>query len=218
MKEGAMSDILAKAAERLNDKVEKLWGFALRANKILNYYPCTRSEVEIAYQLEKEGNLCEKIIKSLEDYIRHANALENWKGDLKKVTNLLSEIRVFASNNKRKGNGLIDGITVSKTQQYLDFHKEFCNNMIEVTKAKNADYAGAADDDPFANFRQVENFNVLTVEQGFFTRMTDKMSRIASFINKGTLEVKDESVTDTLHDLANYCALFAGYLDSKKKK
>jgi hypothetical protein len=46
--------------------------------------------------------------------------------------------------------------------------------------------------------------------------MMDKISRIASFIKKGTLEVKDESVKDTLMDLANYCILFAGYLESKK--
>lgn len=104
-------------------------------------------------------------------------------------------------------------------KQYLDFHKSFCEEMINVTKMKNADYSGAGDD-PFSNFRQIGHLiqtdNV--VEIGFLTRMSDKFSRIGSFISNGTLQVKDESVEDTLHDLANYCALFAGYLKSERLK
>lgn len=89
--------------------------------------------------------------------------------------------------------------------------------MYEITKAKNSDYTGD-NTDPFKNFKQVESFGALTAEQGFFTRMTDKMARIASFIKQGTLQVKDESVEDTLLDLANYCLLMICYLQSKKKK
>ena len=89
--------------------------------------------------------------------------------------------------------------------------------MTEITRAKNSDYCGLSDD-PFANFKQigglVQTPNV--VEIGFLTRMSDKMARIGSFVAKGTLEVKDESVLDTLCDLANYSILFAGYLKSKK--
>lgn len=48
--------------------------------------------------------------------------------------------------------------------------------------------------------------------------MMDKMKRIASFAEKGELQVKDESVTDTLKDLANYSCLLAGYLKSKSEK
>lgn len=89
--------------------------------------------------------------------------------------------------------------------------------MVEVTKAKNADYTGGSGD-PFANFKQVGNFIQVegVTEIGFFTRMSDKFSRIGSFITKGVLMVKDESVEDTLIDLANYCILFAGYLRSKR--
>lgn len=105
--------------------------------------------------------------------------------------------------------------------EYLKFHKEFCDKMIDVTAKKNADYAGAGDD-PFNNFRQIgslihtEDLDIVAV--GFLTRMSDKFSRIGSFIAKGELMVKDESVEDTLHDLANYSALFAGYLREKADK
>lgn len=105
-------------------------------------------------------------------------------------------------------------------QEYMDFHKEFCELMMTITKAKNADYAGSGDD-PFANFRHIGNLvqvkDIDVVAVGFLTRMSDKFSRIGSFITKGELQVKDESVEDTLHDLANYSALFAGYLRSLRK-
>lgn len=100
-------------------------------------------------------------------------------------------------------------------EEYLKFHEEFTDMMKAVTVAKNSDYTGSTDD-PFANFKNVEVLGICSTSQGFATRMMDKISRIASFIKKGTLEVKDESVKDTLMDLANYCILFAGYLESKK--
>lgn len=105
-------------------------------------------------------------------------------------------------------------VAKSPKEQYLDFHKECCDRMVAITRAKNADYTGASVD-PFANFARVEALGIATTEQGFLTRMTDKLCRIASFAAKGQLMVKDESVEDTLLDLANYCILLAGYLRQK---
>jgi hypothetical protein len=100
-------------------------------------------------------------------------------------------------------------------EQYLAFHKNCCERMITTTLAKNSDYTGTSPD-PFANFRLVEAAGICTTEQGFLTRMSDKLSRTTSFVQKGTLLVQDETVEDTLIDLANYCILFAGYIKSKK--
>lgn len=97
----------------------------------------------------------------------------------------------------------------------VSFMERMHARMLATSKAKNADYTGASAGDPFANFRNVECFGI-QVEVGFITRMTDKLARIASYVKKGQLQVKDESVTDTLVDLANYCLLFAAYLESKK--
>lgn len=99
-------------------------------------------------------------------------------------------------------------------QEYFDFAQSFFGDCIEISKKKNADYTGG-NDNPFANFTSVENLGIKT-EQGFLTRMMDKMARIASYVSKGELQVKDESVTDTLRDLANYSCLLAGYIASKK--
>lgn len=99
-------------------------------------------------------------------------------------------------------------------EQYMAFHASQCQRMQEITKAKNADYTGN-DADPFANFTRVEKLGICSTEQGFLTRMTDKLCRISSFVQKGTLQVKDESVQDTLLDLANYAILMSGFLKSK---
>lgn len=101
-------------------------------------------------------------------------------------------------------------------QEYLEFHRRCCDKMIEVTAAKNNDYAGFEDDNPFANFTVVERVGVSSTEQGFLTRMMDKFSRINTFVKKGVLSVSDESVQDTLIDLANYSILLAGYIKSKR--
>lgn len=101
--------------------------------------------------------------------------------------------------------------------EYLAFHRQCCDRMITITKAKNNDYTGGSDD-PFSNFSGVERAGIASTEQGFLTRMHDKMARIITFVQKGVLLVKDESVEDTLLDLANYCILMAGYIRSKRQR
>ena len=114
------------------------------------------------------------------------------------------------------------------SQEYVEYHKEFCESMIAITKKKNHDYTGAGSD-PFRNFRQIGNLlgdNIPNakgtgpldiVAVGFLTRMSDKLSRIGTFISNGELLVKDESIEDTLKDVANYAALFSGYLESERQ-
>ncbi len=103
-------------------------------------------------------------------------------------------------------------------KEYLAYHRQCCDKMIEITKKKNSDYAGFSDDDdPFANFRLVEKQGTCSTEVGFLTRMSDKTARIQTFVKRGVLNVPDESIQDTLLDLANYCVLLAGYIKSKKE-
>lgn len=100
---------------------------------------------------------------------------------------------------------------------YLAYHAHFCESMKAITVAKNADYTGIGDD-PFANFSLVEVLGITDTVRGFLVRMSDKLSRITSFAQKGVLEVKDESIEDTLKDLANYCILLSAYIKSQKDK
>jgi hypothetical protein len=102
--------------------------------------------------------------------------------------------------------------------EYLEMFKKITDQMYETTYRKNTDYTGADANDPFKNFRAVEEMGVATAEQGFFTRMTDKMMRIGGFIKNGSLKVVDEKVEDTLIDLAVYCILLVCYLRDKQVK
>lgn len=100
-------------------------------------------------------------------------------------------------------------------EEYFKFQDNFFNEIKELTKKKNADYTGSGDN-PFKNFEHVGSYNDKWILIGFFTRMSDKFARVASYIEKGSFEVKDESIKDTLQDLSNYPCLMAGYLESKK--
>ena len=99
-------------------------------------------------------------------------------------------------------------------KEYLEFHKNFCNQMIEITAKKNHDYA--LDNNPFSNFEKAELLGICSNEAGFLIRIMDKISRLTNYLNKGTLLVEDESVTDTIQDASNYLILLAGYIQSKK--
>ena len=101
-------------------------------------------------------------------------------------------------------------------QEYLEFHKQFCTKMIEITEKKNSDYTGGSLS-PFSNFEKAELLGICSNEAGFLIRIMDKVSRVISYLNKGELLVKDESVTDSLLDACNYFILLAGYIESKKQ-
>lgn len=102
-------------------------------------------------------------------------------------------------------------------EEYLKTFEEITKTMLETTRKKNADYTNNSDN-PFANFEMVELISggAITTEQGFLTRMTDKIMRLGTFIKSGVLQVADEKVEDTALDLAIYLILFVCYLRSKK--
>lgn len=102
-------------------------------------------------------------------------------------------------------------------REFVEFHKNTVLKMNEICKAKNQDYSGGANVDAFNNFKESAINAGGTVEQGFLFRMSDKMSRIRNLTQAGTAAVKDESIQDTLMDLANYSILMMGYFESKKE-
>jgi hypothetical protein len=99
-------------------------------------------------------------------------------------------------------------------EELFKLHEDMCVSALELMKKKNADYAGGGTD-PFANFRRAEAMGVCSTEQAFLVRMTDKMSRLASYTSRGKLSVEDETVHDTLVDMINYSVLLAAYLYTK---
>lgn len=97
-------------------------------------------------------------------------------------------------------------------------HELLCHSARELMKKKNADYAGKGGTQPFANFTRVESMGICPTEVGFLVRVTDKMSRLSSFVENGRLEVLDESVEDTIIDVINYMVLLHSYIKDTKNK
>jgi hypothetical protein len=99
--------------------------------------------------------------------------------------------------------------------EFITYQTACFEKMQALFKSKNHDYT-ASQTDTFANFKIIEQYGI-NPEVGFLTRMSDKMSRVASFVSSGVLLVDNEKVEDTLLDLANYAILMAGYIKSKRE-
>ena len=100
-----------------------------------------------------------------------------------------------------------------KTKDFLKRLESLHKSSMEITRKKNADYAGIGD--PFKNFKACENLGICSTEKGILVRMTDKLQRISNLLEKEA-EVKDESILDTLQDLSNYSLILRVYIESRK--
>lgn len=77
-----------------------------------------------------------------------------------------------------------------------EMHKKLCDKLHEIYVAKNSDYG-----DSFKVVRDKYKNSILI-------RLNDKLNRLeALYSNNQLRQVKDESVKDTLLDLANYCLM-----------
>lgn len=77
--------------------------------------------------------------------------------------------------------------------------------MGRVRDAKAHDYS--ADRNSLGNFHLSSTVTGLAASTTILVRMCDKIARVGSLLQKGKAKVKDESVRDTLLDLANYSLL-----------
>ena len=81
-------------------------------------------------------------------------------------------------------------------------HEEICKELNQIYRAKNHDYG-----DSFG-----ETFKKLGIISAV-TRITDKVNRLQSLCTNEN-KVKDESINDTLRDLANYAIMTLIELDN----
>jgi hypothetical protein len=101
-------------------------------------------------------------------------------------------------------------------EDLFKLHETISKEALELMKKKNNDYASGAD--PFMNFRRAEYLGFATAELGVLIRMTDKMSRISTYLNQGKLSLSNESVYDAIVDIVNYSVILAGLLKDKESK
>ena len=92
---------------------------------------------------------------------------------------------------------------------------ELLNKMRQVHDAKRHDYADV--EDVFKNFRTSELAGI-PAWKGVAIRIGDKFSRLMSFVKQNELKVKDESIRDTLIDMANYALICAILYDETKQE
>lgn len=83
----------------------------------------------------------------------------------------------------------------NENKEYLKKHEELCKRIHETCVRKNHDYGNSAS-------QSYHEFGLIA----YIVRMEDKFNRIKS-LHKVKAQVNDESIKDTLLDLANYCLL-----------
>ena len=98
---------------------------------------------------------------------------------------------------------LEDETQLSNTES-TDFEKTL-QKMLETYKAKNADYGNSFD-------KTLNEFGLVAAT----VRLSDKMDRI-KMLTKNEAKVLDESIEDTLLDLANYSVMALVWLKNREK-
>ena len=85
----------------------------------------------------------------------------------------------------------------------------------EVLIKKNHDYA--RQDDVFSNFKIISEIANISIERVFLVFISVKIARLRELLLTGK-KVKNESIEDTLLDLANYTELLYFYLKENKNE
>lgn len=85
--------------------------------------------------------------------------------------------------------------------------KDITEEMNALYERKNHDYGNSFSE----TFRKLGIISAAT-------RMLDKMNRIVSIVTKDQQKVNDESLRDTLIDIANYAVMTIMEIDKKKER
>lgn len=114
---------------------------------------------------------------------------------------------VFSQEMKHRLQAVEDGLlhlgSRPKLSDSVEQFMDITTNMAKTYAAKNHDYGNSFE-------QSLDKFGLLAA----VVRMGDKMNRIES-LSKKEAEVKDESIKDTLLDLANYAIMTVMWLNRK---
>lgn len=95
----------------------------------------------------------------------------------------------------------MDNLTTEKST----LHAQICQELNELYKRKNHDYG--------------DSFHQTWLEEGFAMsriRLSDKLNRFKKLSKGGDAQVDDESIRDTLIDLANYAIMTVMEMDIER--
>ena len=100
----------------------------------------------------------------------------------------------------------LDEVKEPVENEFMEEYKKIVTETMELCVKKNKDY-GSSVEDTFEKFGDIS----------YLVRITDKYNRICSLLNKEG-EVKDESIDDTIRDMANYAVLWLASRNLKENK
>ena len=78
----------------------------------------------------------------------------------------------------------------------IELHQEICNRLHEIYKQKNEAYGDSFGD----TYKKLGPISAVT-------RITDKHNRLVNLVTNPDINIGDESINDTLLDMANYCIM-----------
>lgn len=165
------------------------WQSFLRDNSKLFKY---KQEVKFPasdYDIDKEAT--DLNVKKITQICNHALV------DFLKKQAKTGDVVTFNSAIKPDTDGVVNKeIKPKENMDNLVDHAGICAELTNTYRKKNADYGNSFS-------RAVEKYGLVSA----LTRISDKFNRLESLILHKEQEVKDESVQDTLLDLANYCIM-----------
>ena len=100
----------------------------------------------------------------------------------------------------------LDKVKEPVENEFMEEYKKIVTETMELCVKKNKDY-GSSVQDTFEKFGDIS----------YLVRITDKYNRICSLLN-GEGEIKDESIDDTIRDMANYSFLWLASRNLKGNK
>ena len=102
-----------------------------------------------------------------------------------------------------------------KRDDWLDLHKRFCDDARALSERKGHDYSG--EEDTLRNLKSCETAGLCSTETGIMVRLSDKTNRLVTLLDVGEdgMQVKDESLKDTILDIVNYNILLYAVLVEK---
>lgn len=160
-----------------------------------------------------EANLAKEVFNGLHDKdqkeIRESvEKSKNVMGDYSRVKSIwdLPPITTFKKLPKEEQEQILRELKIMREYNGRDLptprndkEREFLNiilKMFQIFRAKNTDY-GSSFDELFDEFGMTSAL----------LRLKDKYNRLKAITENGDIKVKDESVQDTLMDMANYAIL-----------
>jgi hypothetical protein len=102
---------------------------------------------------------------------------------------------------RQTGDGVLGPAVHPTSQAFFDL----CDALKEMHRKKSSDYGCPSGTDPLANIRNGARFVGIPAWKGAMVRLSDKVTRLASYNATGRLE--NESLEDNLFDLASYSLL-----------